>query len=50
MVWQRAKAFASEVYRQTRGFPKIEIYGWAWQLRRAADLGSFRHRPKGRAG
>jgi four helix bundle protein len=36
IVWQRAKAFASEVYRVTEGFPKIEIYGLTSQLRRAA--------------
>jgi len=36
IVWQRAKAFASEVYRRTEGFPKIEIYGLTSQLCRAA--------------
>jgi four helix bundle protein len=36
IVWQRAKAFASEVDRVTEGFPKIEIHGLTSQLRRAA--------------
>jgi four helix bundle protein len=36
IVWQKAKAFASEVYRATEPFPKAEIYGLTSQLRRAA--------------
>jgi len=36
MVRQRAKGFASEGYRLTGGFPKIEIYGLTSRLRRAA--------------
>ena len=36
IVWQKAKAFASDVYRVTEVFPKTEIYGLTSQLRRAA--------------
>lgn len=36
IVWQKAKAFASEIYRATEPFPKSEIYGLTSQLRRAA--------------
>jgi len=36
IVWQKAKAFASEIYRATEPFPKTEIYGLTSQLRRAA--------------
>jgi four helix bundle protein len=36
IVWQKAKAFASEIYRVTEPFPKTEIYGLTSQLRRAA--------------
>jgi four helix bundle protein len=36
IVWQKARAFASEVYRATEEFPKAEIYGLTSQLRRAA--------------
>jgi four helix bundle protein len=36
IVWQRAGALASEGYRVTEGFPKIEIPGLTSQLRRAA--------------
>ena len=36
IVWQRAKAFASDVYLVTEGFPNIEIYGLTSPLRRAA--------------
>jgi four helix bundle protein len=36
IVWQRAKAFASDVYRVTEGFPNVEIYGLTSQRRRAA--------------
>jgi len=36
MVWQKAKAFASEIYRATEPFPKTEIHGLTSQLRRAA--------------
>ena len=35
LVWQKAKSLAVEVYRQTEGFPKSEIYGLTSQLRRA---------------
>jgi len=35
IVWQRAYEFALVIYRQTKGFPKEELYGIASQLRRA---------------
>ena len=36
IVWQKARAFATEIYRATEDFPKAEIYGLTSQLRRAA--------------
>jgi four helix bundle protein len=36
IAWQKAKAFATEIYRVTEPFPKAEIYGLSSQLRRAA--------------
>jgi four helix bundle protein len=36
IVWQKAKSFATEVYRVTEQFPKAETYGLTSQLRRAA--------------
>ena len=36
IAWQKAKAFATEIYRATECFPKTEIYGLTSQLRRAA--------------
>jgi four helix bundle protein len=36
IVWQKAKAFATEIYHATEPFPKAEIYGLTSQLRRAA--------------
>jgi four helix bundle protein len=36
IAWQKAKAFATEVYRATDAFPKAEIYGLTSQLRRAS--------------
>ena len=35
-VWQKAIAFANEVYVNTRGFPADERFGLANQMRRAA--------------
>jgi len=35
-VWQRAKAFAVEIYRTTESFPRREQYGLTNQIRRAA--------------
>ena len=36
LVWQKAKALAVLIYRQTDNFPKSETYGLRSQLRRAA--------------
>jgi four helix bundle protein len=36
IVWQKARALALQVYRQTEEFPKSETYGLRSQLRRAA--------------
>ncbi len=36
VVWQKAIALVTDVYRCTRTFPKEEIYGLSAQLRRAA--------------
>jgi four helix bundle protein len=36
IVWQKAHAFAIEIYQFTSTFPKNEIYGLASQMRRAA--------------
>jgi four helix bundle protein len=36
LVWQRALAFAVEIYRVTQPFPREEIYGLTSQIRRAA--------------
>jgi four helix bundle protein len=57
IVWQKARAFATEIYRATEDFPKTEICGLTSQLRRAAvsiasniaegqgrlTVGEFRH-------
>jgi len=36
IVWQKARAFVTEIYRATESFPKAEIYGLTSQLRRAS--------------
>ena len=36
IAWQKAKAFATEIYRATENFPKTETYGLTSQLHRAA--------------
>jgi four helix bundle protein len=36
LVWQKAMALVTEVYRATAGFPKEELYGLTSQVRRAA--------------
>lgn len=53
IVWQKAKTLALEVYRDTRRFPKDEMYGLTSQMRRAAVSvpsniaeGKGRHSPK----
>jgi four helix bundle protein len=35
-VWEKTYQLTLEVYRITKGFPKIEIYGLISQTRRAA--------------
>lgn len=35
LVWQKAMALATEVYRVTEAFPRAETYGLTNQLRRA---------------
>ena len=35
-VWQQAMELVVETYKQTRDFPKTEIYGLTSQMRRAA--------------
>jgi four helix bundle protein len=35
IVWQKAYEFALVIYRQTKSFPKEELYGLTSQLRRA---------------
>jgi four helix bundle protein len=35
-VWQKVKALAVQIYRETEHFPKSEIYGLTSQMRRAA--------------
>ena len=36
IVWQKAMAMVTEIYRLTRDFPKEERYGLVSQMRRAA--------------
>jgi len=36
IVWQKAIAFVTEIYRITKEFPKDEMYGLTSQIRRAA--------------
>ena len=36
LVWQKAKALAVRLYRETECFPKSETYGLSSQLRRAS--------------
>jgi four helix bundle protein len=35
-VWQRSLELVCEIYRQTQGFPREEMYGLIAQMRRAA--------------
>lgn len=37
VVWQKTHALTVEVYRQTTGFPKDEVFGLTSQIRRAAS-------------
>jgi four helix bundle protein len=36
LVWKKADEFARQIYVETKGFPKEEMYGVTSQLRRAA--------------
>jgi len=36
LVWQKAYELALEVYKITKNFPKVEIYGLSLQIRRAS--------------
>jgi four helix bundle protein len=36
LVWQRGMALVEAVYRETRSFPRSEVYGLVSQMRRAA--------------
>ena len=36
MVWQKAIALVTDIYRLTQGFPREELYGFTSQIRRAA--------------
>ncbi len=36
LVWQKAKALAGQIYKDTEQFPKAETYGLTSQIRRAA--------------
>jgi len=36
-VWEKAHHLTLDVYRQTRGFPREELYGLTSQLRRACS-------------
>jgi four helix bundle protein len=35
-VWQRARELAGEIYKETQGFPRAEMFGLTQQMRRAA--------------
>ncbi|MEZ6153392.1 MAG: four helix bundle protein [Pirellulaceae bacterium] len=36
IVWQRAMELVTQIYKETKSFPKEEMYGLTSQLRRAA--------------
>jgi hypothetical protein len=36
LVWQKAKALATQIYQATEQFPRPETYGLTSQIRRAA--------------
>jgi four helix bundle protein len=36
IVWQKATALVTEIYRATQGFPREEMFGLTSQLRRSA--------------
>ena len=35
-VWQKSRELAAEIYRNTRQFPRVEMFGLTQQMRRAA--------------
>jgi 23S rRNA-intervening sequence protein len=36
LVWQKSMALVKAIYRETRSFPREEVYGLSSQMRRAA--------------
>jgi four helix bundle protein len=36
IAWQKSMEFVEEIYRATATFPKEELYGLVWQLRRCS--------------
>ncbi|MBI5555989.1 MAG: four helix bundle protein [Elusimicrobia bacterium] len=36
IVWQKAMCFVTEIYKQTRKYPKEELYGLVMQIRRSS--------------
>ena len=36
IIWQKAMVLTSDIYRETKNFPKEEIYGLTSQIRRCS--------------